>query len=253
MDAGRGKTNKLVQTSVRMWLPARLLVNNCPKQVNLFYVDYYNSRNRNATEITVVQGREITGQIEAHFKLNNDANPWTAERLGGQGRANQIRLTTARTMFPFRWGGVEFDSYEVAASFYKWSSHHLVNKDLIGHPLSFQLTVWRIFEVHINNYIDLTHPCAAAARHPRIFENVNCVFKALKLEHQEWVGPVISLLSARASGKHWGQGEMCPEGLPNPPLTVITDEMLQMLVRDMSQSETVKLLMNPEVDTQRPQ
>ena len=250
-ERDKKKLNRFVQQSLHSPIKCKLLVKGTPSAILRFYVDYHNAANANVTANTIVQGWRSTAKTEARFTSNKDANKWTAESEGGQDALNERRLATARAMYPFRWTGVPFWVYSQAASFYKWSAQTKIRINIDGQPVPManQISVWDDVMTLFDSEIDLSHGSTNHIRHPFLYENVNIIFKALRLQYPQWVKPVVALLFPRAESP-WCKSSFCPDGLPNPPTASISQASLESLLRDMESSETVKLLLNPDGNQQ---
>ena len=194
-----------------------------------FLVHVGNLVNNIVTGITVLQVYRSTGDCEkawVQFKNKLKLKNSSSKKEG----ADEKKFVFVLGMFHNRWP--RYHNHEICQSFYSGA-----NKVRLVDQEGKDTLLWDMLVAWMQTHVDFTH--GVMLKHHLFINIFHMIFLRLKPRFPEYILPVIKLTvpTIQPSTFAW-----FPNGLPNPIMPKISDEMLKLLFEDMQDSEIVRYL-----------
>ena len=224
------KTNRFVQDSISTKIKGcRVYSRALPDDCAAFLVDYANSKNKDATAISVLQVIRSTTTVEPAFAKKKAAMKWTVQSLG-QKELNAKRFEVASALFPNRWSC--YTSYERCNTIYKEANKVFIQ---VGNS-SKNESLWDNLHARFKSEVAVSLMC------PSTFDGlIHFLYDTIRIlknepEHAKFI-PTICLMT---------MPQVCPQGvcplMPDgvPVLRQPSTQALQNLLHSMDGSGVIK-------------
>ena len=229
VENDKGLRNKALQVTVSLGMPhSKRYSKRMPPDVADFLIMLGNKTNKMSTETGILEILKSTSECEIAFNRRKKTMNWTVSALG-QARMEDKKFHVASSLYPKRWSTK--NSFLNCAYFYKDSQLVTIQKGFLEGS-----TVWEATVSLVMATVPASH--SLMRNHTFFFEKFSLVLRKLREHHSEYIQPVIALLLPRSElVGPLARCDLLPEGLPNPAICQLSEDMLDELTVEMSGSQ----------------